>query len=72
MPFEIRDEGDYYSARLSGILDRADLNAVMEEVERLLLTEALRDHGNNKTKTADALGITREGLHKKLSKYGMS
>ena len=35
MPFEIRDEGNYYSARLSGILDRADLDALMEEVERL-------------------------------------
>jgi hypothetical protein len=35
MPFEIRDEGNYYSARLSGILDRADLNALMKEVERL-------------------------------------
>ena len=35
MPFEIRDEGKYYSARLSGVLDRADLNALMREVERL-------------------------------------
>jgi Nif-specific regulatory protein len=44
---------------------------MMEEVERWLLTEALRDHGGNKTKTAETLGITREGLHKKLAKYGM-
>ena len=35
MPFEIRDEGKFYSARLYGVLDRADLNAVMKEVERL-------------------------------------
>ena len=35
MPFEIRDEGNYFSARLSGVLDRADLNALMKEVERL-------------------------------------
>src|ERR1044071_298730 len=35
MPFEIRDEGKFYSARLHGVLDRADLNAVMKEVERL-------------------------------------
>ena len=32
---------------------------------------ALREHGGNKTKTAETLGITREGLHKKLAKYGM-
>ena len=35
MPFEIRDEGQFYSARLFGVLDRADLNAVMAGVERL-------------------------------------
>jgi hypothetical protein len=47
MPFEIRDEGKYYSARLYGTLDRADLNAVMREVERLedagLLLDRLTD-----------------------------
>jgi DNA-binding protein Fis len=43
----------------------------MEQVERWLLTEALRDNDNNKTRTAQVLGITREGLHKKLAKFGM-
>ena len=43
----------------------------VEEVERWLLTEALREHGGNKTRTAETLGITREGLHKKLGKYGL-
>ena len=44
---------------------------MMEEVERWLLAEALRDHGGNKTKTAETLGITREGLHKKLKQLGV-
>jgi transcriptional regulator with GAF, ATPase, and Fis domain len=65
--------------KVEGLLGRAapqrkkagTLKDQMEEVERWLLTEALREHGGNKTKTAEALGITREGLHKKLSKYGM-
>jgi hypothetical protein len=35
MPFEIHDDGGFYSARLFGVLDRTDLNAVMAEVERL-------------------------------------
>ena len=35
MPFEIRDEGNYHSARLFGVLDRADLDAMTTEVERL-------------------------------------
>jgi Nif-specific regulatory protein len=47
------------------------LKEMMEQVERWLITEALRDHGNNKTRTAVTLGITREGLHKKLAKFGL-
>jgi len=47
------------------------LKEMMEQVERWLITEALREHGNNKTKTAQTLGITREGLHKKLAKFGV-
>ena len=47
------------------------LKEMMEQVERWLITEALRDHGGNKTKTAMTLGITREGLHKKLAKFGV-
>jgi transcriptional regulator with GAF, ATPase, and Fis domain len=47
------------------------LKEMMEQVERWLIAEALRDHGNNKTKTAQTLGITREGLHKKLAKFGV-
>lgn len=35
MPFEIRDEGGFYSARLFGVLDIEDLDAVAAEVERL-------------------------------------
>ena len=35
MPHEFRDEGKYYYARLSGTLDRAELTAMTEEVERL-------------------------------------
>src|SRR5690606_12019029 len=50
---------------------KGTLKEMMEQVERWLLAEALREHDNNKTRTAQSLGITREGLHKKLSKYGM-
>jgi transcriptional regulator with PAS, ATPase and Fis domain len=51
---------------------KGTLKDMMEQVERWLITEALRDHANNKTRTAETLGITREGLHKKLAKFGMS
>gem|GEM_PF-3654540 len=50
---------------------KGTLKEMMSQVERWLLVEALRDHDNNKTKTAKSLGITREGLHKKLNKFGI-
>jgi transcriptional regulator of acetoin/glycerol metabolism len=31
----------------------------------------LREHQNDKTAAAKALGITREGLHKKLRSFGL-
>jgi Nif-specific regulatory protein len=50
---------------------RGTLKDMMEAVEKYLLLEGLREHGNNKTNAARALGITREGLHKKLRQYGI-
>jgi len=50
---------------------KGTLKEMMDEVERWLLQQALRDHGGNKTRTASTLGITREGLHKKLAKFGL-
>jgi transcriptional regulator with GAF, ATPase, and Fis domain len=44
----------------------------VEAVEMRILEEALALHGGNKSATAKALGITREGLHKKLKGYGMA
>ncbi|MCC6751004.1 MAG: sigma 54-interacting transcriptional regulator [Deltaproteobacteria bacterium] len=62
--------------KVEGMLERiappkGTLKEMVETVERWLLVEALREHGNNKTQTAAALGITREGLHKKLAKFGL-
>ncbi len=39
--------------------------------EREMLEEALRANGNNRTKTARALGISRVGLYKKMQRLGM-
>ncbi len=50
---------------------RGNLKDMMDVVEKYLLIEALRDHGNNKTNAAKTLGITREGLHKKLRQFGI-
>ncbi len=40
----------------------------MDEVERWIIVRTLEENGGNKSQTARALGISREGLHKKLGK----
>ncbi len=62
--------------RVEGLLDRVrptkgSLKETMDQVERWLLVESLNEHDNNKTAAAKALGITREGLHKKLRSFGL-
>ena len=53
MPFEIRDEGKFHSARLFGVLDRTDLDAVTKEIERL------EDEGSLKDRLIDLTALER-------------
>jgi transcriptional regulator with GAF, ATPase, and Fis domain len=62
--------------QVEGLVDRVKptkgtLKETMDQIERWLLIEALREHDNNKTAAAKTLGITREGLHKKLRSFGL-
>lgn len=62
--------------QVEGMLERVrptkgTLKEMMDQVERWLLIESLREHSNNKTAAAKTLGITREGLHKKLRSFGL-
>ena len=62
--------------QVEGVVGRAGvtkgtLREMMDSVEKFLLIESLRAHGNNKTNSAKTLGITREGLHKKLRQFGI-
>ena len=62
--------------KMEGVVARAgvgkgNLKEMMDGVEKYLLLESLREHGNNKTNAAKTLGITREGLHKKLRQLGI-
>ena len=50
---------------------KGTLKQMMDEIEKHLLIQALREHQNNKTSAAKTLGITREGLHKKLKGFGL-
>ncbi|HXU82841.1 MAG TPA: sigma 54-interacting transcriptional regulator, partial [Polyangia bacterium] len=44
----------------------------IERLERTLIREALTQFGGNQTRAADALGLSRFGLQKKLRRYGIA
>jgi transcriptional regulator with PAS, ATPase and Fis domain len=51
--------------------DGETLRATMARIEAWLLRRALAAHGGRRAETARRLGITREGLYKKLKKLGI-
>jgi len=70
IPQHIRDEAGARSGRPrpapGGTGREADSLA---GVERQMIYSALKRHGNNRTKAAEALGISRRTLHRKLRQY---
>ncbi|WP_375057360.1 sigma-54-dependent transcriptional regulator [Zobellella sp. DQSA1] len=47
------------------------LEAQVRALEITLITEALARHDNNRTHAAQALGLSRQGLLKKIERYGL-
>ena len=45
---------------------------ILEEVERQLIVSALEQSGNNKSKAARLLGLTRDTLRYRLEKYQLT
>lgn len=47
-------------------------NATLNEAEKIIILKTLAANKNNKSKTADLLGIGRKTLHRKLEEYGIN
>jgi DNA-binding NtrC family response regulator len=56
--------------QLAGDKD-GSLNALLNQLERLIIKEKLAKNRGNRTATAKSLGISRVNLHQKLAKYGI-
>src|ERR1051325_1679756 len=56
------------AARLSSALEELTL----EEAERILITKALARFDGNANRAAEALGLSRSALYRRLQKYGLS
>lgn len=48
------------------------LSEQVQALEISLIRQAMQQTGNNRTRMAELLGITRQGLHKKLKRYGLT
>ncbi len=73
---EIREE--HLSEKVKGIpektmvlegIEEGTLQEVTEAIERRMIREALQKTGGNRTHAARALGLTRQGLFNKISRY---
>ena len=53
------------------IENQETLKQMVEMLEKTAITEALKKHGNNKTSAARDLGLSRNGLMKKMQRYGL-
>ncbi len=59
------------SARESSVSSRID-EMSLEEVERLLISKALKRFSGNANRAAEALGLSRSALYRRLQKYNLS
>lgn len=60
------------SATPSPAKGNATLDMQVSALEIHLIQQALQKHNGNKTKTAETLGLTRQGLLKKINRYGIT
>jgi DNA-binding NtrC family response regulator/pSer/pThr/pTyr-binding forkhead associated (FHA) protein len=58
------------SERVQPIVKTTDIQGHLAELERAAIATALTDNGNNQTRTARALGLSRRALIYKMEKYG--
>ncbi len=74
VPGEVIEENDLHFVDeyrdLLEYLFNTDQNITIYEAEKELIIKTLKKYSNNKTKTAEALGITVKTLRNKLREYG--
>ena len=56
---------------IQGVTRRHSLKEMVETLEKSVLVERLREHQGNKTRVAEELGLSRNGLMKKMRRYGL-
>jgi transcriptional regulator with PAS, ATPase and Fis domain len=62
---------DYTPTRAEPTIDTGSLPAAIEALERRMIAAAMRRHGNNKTRAAEELKVSRRNLIRLVQKYGL-
>ncbi|MEZ6017820.1 MAG: sigma 54-interacting transcriptional regulator [Planctomycetota bacterium] len=71
---EVVQEGRTKEGAVKGtavVLEQGDIRGAVADLERRSIEAALAQAGNNKSRAADALGISRFALQRKLLRYGL-
>jgi DNA-binding NtrC family response regulator len=71
LPRELFSAGPSSPSEVEDRVTRQGRVLSLAEVERIAIEHSLHAHGGNKTKAAQALGISRQTLRTKLKQYGM-
>jgi CHAT domain-containing protein len=66
-----RPQGDGDLGPLQHLPLREAKDMLVEQFERRYLATKLRDHGGNISRTADAIGLSRQQLHRLIERYGL-
>jgi Nif-specific regulatory protein len=69
LPISLSRPGELAAADGSGALPRGGVD--LESLERSYVTQALKQAGNNKSRAAKLLGLTRAQLYSRIEKYGL-
>ncbi len=67
LPDKLNDHGH----RVRPVTTAADMRGHLAEVERMTISNALEAEGNNQTRAARRLGLSRRALIYKMEKYGL-
>jgi transcriptional regulator with PAS, ATPase and Fis domain len=71
LPQPVQDHASAASMSGNGSTNCDTLNYQRDAIERNVIQRALANHGYSRARAADALGISRVTLYKKMKKYGL-
>ena len=72
LSFHVKLAVDHYFSQLNGHYTSGLHDLVISEVEKPLIIATLRHTGQNQSKAAQVLGLSRSTLRKKMEQYGIS